>query len=168
MLAGTEVSLPLLRQKASSIYQELHRRITALEEALRAASSSHPLLSTSNRSVSVGSEPGHLTSPNHGVLPCSDRQSGQGAVDSLSGYSHLIVEEDPKRSKYYGAASSVYLTVSHFSIIIRLQRRLMLETLKYESTIAIDFDTNSAALIRFTYTTRWTSERIFWDGADER
>jgi hypothetical protein len=34
-----------------------------------------------------------------------------GAEDSLAGYSHLVVEEDPGRSKYYGAASSVYLTV---------------------------------------------------------
>ena len=117
MLAGTEVSLPLLRRKASSIYQELHRRITALEEALRAASSSHPLLSTSHRSISVSSESGHLTSPNSGQFPSADRQSGDGAVDSLSGYSHLIVEEDPKRSKYYGAASSVYLTVSPISYL---------------------------------------------------
>jgi hypothetical protein len=37
--------------------------------------------------------------------------TGDGAEDSLAGYSHLVVEEDPGRSKYYGAASSVYLTV---------------------------------------------------------
>ena len=116
VLAGTEVSLTLSRQKASSIDKELHRRITALEEALRATSSSHPLLSASHRSSSVSSDTSHLHRPSNGAPDFSDqKQSGDGAVDSLSGYSHLVVEEDPGRSKYYGAASSVYLTVSPYS-----------------------------------------------------
>jgi hypothetical protein len=57
------------------------------------------------------------------------------------------VEEDPGRSKYYGAASSVYLTVSHFPHFDTLEERLMIETLKYESTTSIHIDTDSSALI---------------------
>lgn len=44
--------------------------------------------------------------------PKNEPTADDGAEDSLAGYSHLVVEEDPGRSKYYGAASSVYLTVS--------------------------------------------------------
>jgi len=136
-----------LRQNASSIDKELHRRILALEEALRATTSSHPLISTSHRSISANSDLEHLNSPTHGPLSSFDRQSGDGAVDSLSGYSHLIVEEDPGRSKYYGAASSVYLTVRPFPYHYTLDERLMIETIKHEPTTSIHFHTGSPALV---------------------
>jgi hypothetical protein len=61
------------------------------------------------------------------------------------------VEEDPGRSKYYGAASSVYLTVSPFPHFDAHAMGLMIETLKYESTTSIIFDTDPPALVRSTY-----------------
>jgi hypothetical protein len=95
--------------------QELHRRIIALEEALKATSASHPLLSKSTRSTSISSDTG--LGPTGSLDQRQPERAGDGAADSLSGYSHLVVEEDPGRSRYYGAASSVYLTVRSYSTI---------------------------------------------------
>jgi hypothetical protein len=62
-------------------------------------------------SSDVGGGPDRPETTNGLASMKKDAATGDGAEDSLAGYSHLVVEEDPGRSKYYGAASSVYLTV---------------------------------------------------------
>lgn len=63
-------------------------------------------------SSDFGSGPTRTDVAKGSAQPKDEPRADDGAEDSLAGYSHLVVEEDPGRSKYYGAASSVYLTVS--------------------------------------------------------
>jgi hypothetical protein len=119
VLAGTEVSR-ILSRVGKADCQELHRRIAALENALKQATSpSHPLLgSPSGRSI-VKTDDDHAPasstpsrSYNVGSMDAGPSSAGSEATDRLSAYSHLVMEDDPGRSRYYGAASSVYLAVS--------------------------------------------------------
>lgn len=88
---------------------------------MKATSPSHPLLTKSSRSASISSDVDYgirNTTPNRGQPSGSGIKNGDEAEDSLSGYSHLVVEEDLGRSRYYGAASSVYLTASTLSTFL--------------------------------------------------
>lgn len=95
----------------------LHKRVAELEAALRAASSpSHPLLQKGVQfdPESTGAPRGFGKGDSPTVVTRDGWQhgcAGEKSVDRLSSYSHLVVGEEPGRSRYYGAASSVYLTV---------------------------------------------------------
>ncbi|WRT70478.1 uncharacterized protein IL334_007476 [Kwoniella shivajii] len=93
------------RTKILASTEDLHKRIAALEEALKVATSSrHPLLEDSlyanRKEIKSRSPP--LQTPNPGT---------SSPPDSLPSVSHLTLNEnDPHRSRYYGAAGSVYLS----------------------------------------------------------
>ncbi|OCF41269.1 hypothetical protein I317_04927 [Kwoniella heveanensis CBS 569] len=97
------------RTKILASTEDLHQRIAALEEALKAATSGrHPLLEeglyVNRQEVQTRSVAGSS----------SDRAQTEAAVqpstDALCSFSHLTIGDDPHVSRYYGAASSVYLS----------------------------------------------------------
>ncbi|OXM82100.1 hypothetical protein C364_00207 [Cryptococcus neoformans Bt63] len=92
------------RTKILASTEDLHNRIAALEEALKAATSPHhPLLQDSlyaNRK-----EIRRRRSPSSSL-----ESSIQPPSDCLTSFSHLTLGDDPHFSRYYGAASSVYLS----------------------------------------------------------
>jgi hypothetical protein len=101
------------------IKEQLHRRISALEDALRQATSDgHPLLADVGQIIPgegvTGSEStSEVTVGDRDVLGAgATTRNANEAVDRLSSCSHLVVGDQPGRSRYYGAASSAYLKVS--------------------------------------------------------
>lgn len=115
VLAGTEVGHSTRRplpHTGCADSQDLHKRIADLEDALRQSSSpSHPLL---RRTIRQNNETSENIYPG-GSLVTEETTLHAGAMDRLSSYSHLV-EDEPGRSRYYGAASSVYLTVSDYTL----------------------------------------------------
>ncbi|OCF78411.1 hypothetical protein I204_00351 [Kwoniella mangroviensis CBS 8886] len=92
------------RTKILASTEDLHKRIAALEEALKVATSSrHPLLEDSlyanRKEVKNRSPP-----------PQSTTSTSQASPDTLPSVSHLTLGDDPHTSRYYGAASSVYFS----------------------------------------------------------
>ncbi|ORY28199.1 hypothetical protein BCR39DRAFT_535986 [Naematelia encephala] len=93
------------RVKILASTEDLHDRIADLEEALkRVTSPDHPLL---EKALYVNNVQVHHHE-NGGSSSISPPNSD--AVDNPSSYGHLTLSDDPKVSRYYGAASSVYLS----------------------------------------------------------
>ncbi|WVQ95754.1 hypothetical protein IAU59_002853 [Kwoniella sp. CBS 9459] len=117
------------RTKILASTEDLHRRIAALEEALKAVTAGrHPLLQdglyANRQEVQARSIGG--PSPTSSLTPTESTgamgpitstgetvdaaASGQPSTDALCSFSHLTIGDDPHVSRYYGAASSVYLS----------------------------------------------------------
>ena len=102
-LIQTERSLPVPRcghsvLQAQLTGQELHDRIASLEEALAQLAPRHALLATPPLGVSA-------------VLDTTGNEIEEPPVH----HGCLVVGEASEYTVYYGSASSLYLSVSHFS-----------------------------------------------------
>ncbi|WVF68090.1 hypothetical protein IAT40_002853 [Kwoniella sp. CBS 6097] len=100
------------RTKILASTEDLHVRIASLEEALKAATSGrHPLLDdglyANRQEVQTRSIAGSDRPPTDSA---QGPASSQPSTDALCSFSHLTIGDDPHVSRYYGAASSVYLS----------------------------------------------------------